>query len=221
MVRFMLLLSAAVLLAASGVSHRLWTGAWNTSAEPALSAARLANVPSTIGDWVGADTEIDARQLARAEAVGHLSRRYLHRGTGAEVSVLIICGRPGPVSVHSPDICYGGIGFQTTKAPGRHKVEGETETPGAEFFWANFVKQDPVAAAHLRIYWAWKAGRGWQAPDNPRLTYGAAPALYKLYLIYRPAPGVEPPDHDPCLDFMRVFLPELEKALSSTSGPQA
>jgi hypothetical protein len=110
MLRILPILCAFVLLIASGISHRLWTGSWTTNGEPALSASRLTAVPALIGDWVGADQEIDARQLARAEAAGHLARRYVQRRTGAEVSLFIICGRPGPVSVHTPDICYGGIG---------------------------------------------------------------------------------------------------------------
>ncbi len=217
MLRLVMLLSAAILLAASGISHRLWTGVWNLTNEPAASAARLANVPTSIGDWEGADLQVDVRQLDKAEAVGFLARRYVQRRTGAEVSVFIICGRPGPVSVHTPDICYGGIGFHLVGSPSRHHFAGDAETPAADFYWANFDKSDPVAPARLRIYWTWKDGRGWRAPSNPRMTFGGAAALYKLYLVYHPAPGSEPIDHDPCQDVMNVLLPELEKALSPSS----
>jgi Protein of unknown function (DUF3485) len=217
MIRLVMLLSAALLLAASGVSHRLWTGVWKVSNEPAESAARLADVPTIVGDWVGADTDVDKQQLDRAEAAGYLSRRYLQRRTGAEVSVFIICGRPGPIAVHTPDVCYGGLGFQVVGATHRYQYSGDAETPPADFIWANFEKHDVVAPPTLRIYWAWKSGRGWRAPSNPRMTFGGASALYKLYLIYRPAPGAALNDHDPCQDFMSDFLPELEKALSPVS----
>lgn len=217
MLRILPVLSAFVLLVASGISHRVWTGSWTVTDEPSLSAARLAQVPTSLGDWVGTDMEVDARQLARAEAAGHLARRYVQRRTGAEVSVFIICGRPGPVSVHTPDICYGGIGFRVAGTASPYNVEGDTETPSAEFIRANFVKADPVAPARLRIYWAWKAGRGWKAPANPRLTFGGSPALYKLYVVYRAVPGAELPEHDPCQDFMHDLLPELEKVLSPAS----
>lgn len=217
MLRILPLVCAFVLLAASGISHRLWTGSWTLSDEPGLSAARLAEVPASIGDWVGADQEVDARQLARAEAVGHLARRYVQRRTGEQVSLFLICGRPGPIAVHTPDICYGGIGFRVADKPAQHHVEGDAERPAAAFLRANFVKADPVAPVRMRIYWTWKEGRGWKAPANPRLTFGAAPALYKLYLVYRAAPGAELPEHDPCQDFLRDLLPELEKALSPAS----
>ncbi len=217
MFRTLTIVGAVALLGASGVSHRLWTGAWNVSGEPGISAARLEAVPSSIGDWVSVDQEVEKRQLDRAEAVGHLARRYVQRRTGAEVSLFIICGRPGPVSVHTPDICYGGIGFRVEGVEKKYQFEGDAEGPSAEFYTANFLKPDPVAPSRLRIYWAWKSGNGWRAPNRPRLTFGGASALYKLYLVYRPLPGAELPEHDPCEDFMRELLPELESVLSPAS----
>jgi hypothetical protein len=217
MSRILMILGAFGLLGASGVSHRLWTGAWDVSGEPGISAARLNDVPSSLGDWVGVDQEVDERQLTRAEAAGYLARHYVQRRTGAEVSVFIICGRPGPVSVHTPDICYGGIGFRVEGGEKRYQFEGDAEAPPAQFVVANFVKSDPITPSRLRIYWGWKAGSGWRAPDHPRLTFGGAPALYKMYLVYRPLPGAELPEHDPCEDFMRDLLPELEKVLTPAS----
>jgi hypothetical protein len=217
MLRILPIVSAFVFLAASGISHRLWTGSWTITGEPGLSAARLAEVPATIGDWVGVDQEVDARQLARAEAAGYLARRYVQRLTNAEVSVFIICGRPGPVAVHTPDICYSGLGFQLTGTAAPYEVEGDTEMPPAAFFRGNFEKADPTGPTRLRIYWAWKAGRGWKAAAHPRMSFGGLPALYKLYLVYRRMPGDELPEQDPCQDFMHDLLPELEKVLSPPS----
>lgn len=217
MFRILSVFGAVVLLTASGVSHRLWLGTWNVTGEPGISAARLADVPSSVGDWVGADLKVDDRQLARAEAVGYLCRRYVQRRTGAEVSVFLICGRPGPISVHPPTICYQGLGFQVVGSPARYNTESDAEASRATFFWANFTKADVATPEQLRIYWGWKAGSAWQAPDYPRLTFGGAQALYKLYITYRAAPGGDLPDHDPCQDFMRDFLPDLERALSPAS----
>lgn len=217
MLRILPIVSAFVLLSASGVSHRLWTGSWTFTGEPGLSAARLANVPLKIGDWDGVDVEVDARQLARAEAAGYLARRYVDRRSGAEVSVFIICGRPGPVAVHTPDICYSGLGFHLDDKPESYQVKGDADTPAATFFRGDFVKSDAVAPARLRIYWTWKGGPGWNASTHPRLAFGSLPALYKLYVTYRPVPGAELPKQDPCQDFLHDLLPNLEKALSPAS----
>lgn len=217
MIRLVLLLGSAVLLAASGVSHRIWTGTWNFNNEPNVFAERLGHVPLEVRDWIGADTKVDAQQMKDAEAAGYLSRRYVQRGSGAEVSFFMICGRPGPISVHTPDICYGGLGFQVVGAKNRYHFGGKEETLSSDFIWANFEKPDMVAPPRMRIYWAWKAGPGWQAPKNPRMTLGGEKALYKLYLVYRPAPGTELKEHDPCQEFMKDFLPILETTLSPAS----
>jgi hypothetical protein len=216
MIRLVLILSAAALLAASGFSHRLWTGEWNVSNEPGESASRLAKVPEEIGEWVGKDSPINEswkQQMARAEAVGYLSRHYVNRRTSADVEALIICGKPGPISVHTPDVCFAGIGFKIGSLNEYH-FEGTEQTPAADFYWANFENFDPAMPARLRIYWGWKAGAGWKAPTTPRVTIGSAAALYKLYLIYRPEPGAELQEQDPCKEFMDHFLPELERTLS-------
>jgi hypothetical protein len=43
---------------------------------------------------------------------------------------------------------------------------------------------------------------------------GGVPVLYKMYIIYQPAPGVKFEEQDPCQDFLPELLPELEGALS-------
>lgn len=217
MFRILPLFCATTLLVASGVVQRVWTGAWTgADNEPASFAARLANVPMNIGPWQGTDGEIDSAQLATAEAVGHLLRRYVRHDTDAEVSIFILCGRPGPMSVHQPTICYGGIGFETDKETS-YKVQGEGDVPEAEFNRLDMIKRERVSPIRLRIYYAWNSGGSWRAPSNPRLTFGGAGALYKMYVVYRPAPGNELTETDPAQDLLRDLLPELQRALSPAS----
>jgi len=62
--------------------------------------------------------------------------------------------------------------------------------------------------------WHWNAVGRWQAPSNPRWTFARAPALYKLSAVRaRGAKESSRPEEDPALDFMKLFLPELNKAL--------
>jgi hypothetical protein len=72
-------------------------------------------------------------------------------------------------------------------------------------------------AERLRVYWSWKAGGPWRAPTFQRLVFGGCPALYKLCLVYSPAPGAALPEPDPCVDFMADLLPVLDEALSPTA----
>src|SRR5438128_10254718 len=90
----------------SGIVHGVWSDRWTTAQAPQEAAAKLAGVPKTIGDWDGQEDPVDARELRISEASGILKRRYLNRRTGSVVSLMLVCGRPGPVCVHTPDACY-------------------------------------------------------------------------------------------------------------------
>lgn len=216
MTRLLPLIVAVFALVAAGVAHGLRTDRWGAKADVKAAAARLDDVPLKVGEWEGRPTEVDARQLAVAEAEGHLSRTYVNRRTGAEVSVVVLCGRPGPLSLHSPEVCYGGAGFGMTGDRSTVPLTGEGSPP-AELFNARFVKPG-VAPETLNVFWAWKASDGnWAANADPRLTYVRSTVLYKLYLVRRLARPDEDLSKDPCPDFLRAFLPELEKRLSPSA----
>ena len=46
-----------------------------------------------------------------AGAVGQISRVYTNPTKGLTVSVLLLCGLPGNISTHTPDVCYPGAGY--------------------------------------------------------------------------------------------------------------
>lgn len=214
-------LCALALLLGSGVVNRLWTGAWVRSNEPAESAARLDRIPAIVGDWDGQALQVDQKQFEVAEAVGHLVRRYVHRRTGQEVIVYLLCGRPGPISQHTPDVCFTGGGWELDGKPSYYTTEASSTAPAAEFLQAAMSKPLPGGLSdRVRVYWSWKASGSWRAPRFQRLAFGAAPALYKLYLIRILPAGEKEGPNDPCREFMTDFLPALEKALSPTE-PQS
>jgi hypothetical protein len=191
-----------------GIAEGLCTNRLVSNETLTEASGRLAGVPLTLGEWEGQPTEFDPRQAAQAEVSGSLSRRYVHRPTGAVVSVLLVWGRSGPISVHPPDVCYTSVGFQLTAPAARHAVE-----PG-EFWVGKFLKSNAATPERLRIYWAWSAAGDWTAPDNPRMTFAGAPVLYKLYVI-RPVISLdEPLETDPAADFLRAFLPEIRNAIT-------
>jgi hypothetical protein len=164
-------------------------------------------------------------EMAGARVAGYRVRRYENRRKGQSVTVLLVCGRAGPVSVHTPDLCYPDAGYELIEGPvhvalGPSVVSSVSSAkspgPGAQFQAGTFGKSSVTGetAGALRIIWGWNATGAWQAPDNPRWSFARYPALYKLYVV-RETRARESfrPEEDPCVDFLKVFLPELDWGL--------
>lgn len=207
-------LAASLIVVASGVVHGLRTDRFARSHELRDAVARLDLVPMDFGDWVGRPVEMDRRQLEAAGIAGSVMRRYENRRDGRALDVLLVCGRPGPISVHTPDICYAGAGYALQADQARTPLSYGDPRRAAEAWRGDFLKQGSVTASGLRIFWSWTDGGGWTAADNPRLAFVGRRALYKLYVIRSTGGNAAAPlEGDPGVGFLGEFLPELDSAL--------
>jgi hypothetical protein len=209
MTRIPAFVTAFTVLAATGVIHGLWTDRWTFSAEPEASAAKLADVPVSVGAWQAQPMNLDSGEQEKAAIVGYIKRLYVHSLTRSRVQVVLVCGRPGPISVHTPDICFEGAGNQMTNS----ERFSPASMPSDSFWLGDFVKMGREAQGSFRVFWSWNAEGNWQASDNPRWTFARSKALFKLYVIRDLAQAGEPLRNDPCVEFLSVFLPELKKCL--------
>jgi Protein of unknown function (DUF3485) len=201
---------AVVLLA--GVVPGLWSGRWGESAEFKAAVARLQDIPKTLGDWQAPqEREIPAKHLEIGEINGYKYRVYVNRQTGTELTVLLVCGKPGPIAVHTPDVCFAGLGRRPFGPQAKQTVQPPDSGPAAEFWQLDFVRLVAGVMVRDRVFWAWNAQGVWTAADDARWQFGGAPFLYKLY-VYRTVEEDEE-DPEPCIEFMRELLPALQKAL--------
>lgn len=203
----------AILVVASGIVHGLRTERWTQSKNVEEAVRRIDDIPLEFGDWKGTSQPLDARDLARGGIKGHLFCHFRNKRTGAAFSVLLVCGRSGPISVHTPDVCYEGAGYT---AIGSH-VAHEVPLNDKESFQCRrlrFRKPTGLSASQLEIYWAWNGGEGWSGPENPRLILARHPALYKMYVIREVSPREKSGTIDPYTDFLQDFLPVLNRALT-------
>src|SRR5205807_802913 len=178
-----------------------WRDRWGDQQVLADSAAGLAGLPMTIGDWEGQALDLQLSPRDEALMTRLMARRYTSRLNASAVSILLVCGRPGPVSVHTPDVCYEGIGYEMAAAPVRYAAREGSSAASAQFWLADFERQQAAVPVRLRILWSWHAGGAWQAPDDPRLTFARFPVLYKLYVIREMASGDERLEEDRCGEF--------------------
>jgi hypothetical protein len=199
-----------VLVGAAGYVQGVWTGRWSKSDVLAKAVARMSNIPLTAGDWVGQELPTNPRELAIAGAEGCVSRKYTNRRTGAVVTMMLLCGPAGPLSVHTPDVCYSGSGFVEAADPIRHTLDGDADAQ----FLARRFRKEAVTPIHLRVLYGWSAANAkWDAPENPRLTYAGQPVLYKLYLNRELAQPNEAMESDPILNLLRALRPQLRAAI--------
>ncbi|MEZ6126498.1 MAG: exosortase-associated EpsI family protein [Planctomycetaceae bacterium] len=213
-----LTICALVLLIAGGLIHGLASHRWiaNTAVEQAVR--RLSAVPRTIGDWQSEELHLSDAELTIGGIAGYIKREYTHAQTGARVTLLLVAGEPGPISLHPPTVCFSGRGFHVyghEAGCGIPYAEGEDDARRHLLRYADFTNPADVDPSMVRVYWAWTPDGCWQSPDLPRLTFAGESSLYKMYVseLWVPEPGVRE-DTGTARLFLETALPEITRALT-------
>jgi hypothetical protein len=204
MLRMLPAVIAATALIACGVVHGIWTDRWQKSDAVSVAAVQLEQVAALeLPGWKAERLDVQPSQ----EVAGALQMRYTHGQTS--VVIALVCGRHGPVSIHTPEACYAAAGYEVGP-PSRVSTAG-----GKATMWsAEAIKKTATNETRLRLYWGWNAGKGWTASDDPRVEFARYPVLHKLYVLRELSGPSEPAAKvDPCLGFMDEFMPKLERAL--------
>jgi hypothetical protein len=221
-----LTVAAVAAVIACGAVHGAWTHRWQISSRILEASSAIDRLPAGIEGWESEDVELPPEQLAQTEAVRAYAKRLTHRPTGASVSVLLLCGRTGPLAVHTPEVCFQGRGKDPMGAPRRVAIKDDTGREWGEFWAADFRPSDRRQQDHVRLFWGWSAdGLQWKSPNNPRVTFAGNPVLYKLYVmrnlseleVRERRERREPPiNSDEIAGVLRKFLPEVRQALRSS-----
>lgn len=199
----------AALLVIDGLVYGRWTSRWASPEALNQAVARLEQVPAVIGDWEAESSRpLSEREAAQAGFTAYLTRTYKNRVNGQSLSVMLACGPSGPLSVHTPDVCYRGAGYEVMKT-----ITKRTEaSANAELWEARFGKVESITPLELRVLWAWNVRGAWTAPDSPRFAFAGEPALYKLYVVQEVIPDDRGSDQV-CQEFLDRLLPELNRRL--------
>lgn len=205
-------LIAVAMILSAGIVHGLVSGRWGDPRQLDTALGRLETVPASFGDWTSEDLTIPESQLRIGEIDGYISRIYRHPD-GRAVNLLIVGGRPGPISVHTPDICFQGAGFRMRGTPQTRSVPLVAGEPPVELQTADFTKSDAALTTHLRVFWGWSAAGAWTAPSNPRLAFAGHPYLFKMYLTRALGEPGESLDDDVSLQFLHDLMPHLRRDL--------
>src|SRR5688500_8733172 len=103
------LLAGSALIAitiATGIAHGRLIGRWGAQTDVISGAKQLARIPDRIGDWHNVRSDDLAPEAARMlQCAGNIVRVYENTRTGDRVSIAVLLGPAGPISVHTPEIC--------------------------------------------------------------------------------------------------------------------
>jgi Protein of unknown function (DUF3485) len=207
---------SVMLIVNAGIVHGAWTNRWGPSRSLTALAARFESVPMVICDWKALELVMDPRERAMVGGVACLSRVYANQSRGVAVSVVLLGGLRADISRHTPHVCYTGARFILNSSSLYPFHYGVDEQRQSEFQTAVATRRGTNLSI-LRVFLGWNASKGWAPPSEPRWTYGSASTLCKPYVARETAGAVVAPGIDPCNDFPRVFLPELNRLVFATS----
>jgi hypothetical protein len=205
--------AAAILLLATGLLHGYITNRWGSSASLQQAIDRMDQLPLTVGDWKGEITKRDVELQTIRNSGAFVLARYVNRRTGETIDVSLICGRPGTLSIHPPTICFPAHGYRLKQGGKRVEVPAEKSTPISAWMVADFARQIAAGEEPIHILWCYGVDGEWIAPDNPRVSLAGRQAVYKLYLARAELEEELSAQKDPCVSFLKAFLPELSNAL--------
>jgi hypothetical protein len=208
------------LLIGSELFHGHWTNRWRLSGELEAWCAKLPrqNEPMIVGDWKGHPSPpLQEQDIIIGEIAGYFHQEFIHP-RGYAVRVLVVCGRPGPIAVHTPEVCLGGEGFSLESSKQRHIASLAPPDQPAEFWVGQFYRSDGALRSDQRQFWTYSADGSWTAEDNPRFRFARFPALYKIYIMRQMARKDEKLEEDPTVEFIKVFMPEMQKRLFAAAS---
>ena len=120
--------------------------------------------------------------------------------------MLMLCGRPGPISVHPPTACYRARGYRMSHEPVPASIADH------RFRLAEFQNPASISEDSVAILWGWSHDGDWSAPANPRVEFAGQSFLDKLYVTWSRARDDQSLDDSVPSDFLAEFLPVARSA---------
>ena len=207
------LVLAGAITFTTALVHGRWTSRWGAPQLMTLQAEVLQRLAKDFGPW----QMIQASELPQAvrgilQCADYRQAVYRNRDTGEQVLCTLLLGPAGPMSVHTPEICYTSIDSEALGP--RRRVQLSPGVPQDSFWMVQFREVHEPSVGILRVYYAWNEGTGsWTAAEEPRVTFGGHPFLFKVQVSTTLPESAETGSQDPAHDFLPFFTREFAHAV--------
>ena len=194
-----------VITLATGFVHGRLTQRWGPKPDLQAAARTVEALPKEIGDWqLVSEEPMPASVIQTLSCAGHVNRRYVNRKSGRIVSIAIVVGPPGPISVHTPEICYSSREYSIQEP--RKEVRLSDKEGKTHSFWSLMFRSNNPSMDRLKVYYAWRSGEAWIASQSPRFEFAGGRLLYKLQIAADLPARATDKIEDPCQDFLSALL---------------
>jgi hypothetical protein len=153
--------------------------------------------------------------VAILQCPAYVVRVYEHEQTGDVVNVALLMGPPGPISVHTPEVCYSSREY--TPDGERRRISITAADDKVHSLWQLSLNSNNLDASSLRVFYGWSTGTTWEAVERPRFCFGGLPHLYKLQVAVTDHPASVAIGFDAGQDFLSSFLEQIQPRLIEAS----
>jgi len=134
------------------------------------------------------------------------------------VTVLILEGPGGPISVHPPDVCFASHGYEKESKIVQVSLPGSDSDQSHQFDMAVFRGPESTEGHRVQLFWSWSTDGNWSVPANPRLVFAREPRLYKIYVSRSLQPMQDRQEATLCLNLLSQLVPEISRCLSRSAS---
>ncbi len=180
---------------------------------------RLEHVPLEFGNWVGEVKPYNEEQFLRSKCKGCFSSIFENKRTGDAVTVYLVSGTARNTTIHTPDWCYRGAGFDMQAKPFPYTIESEDMS--SEFVTTTFNRETAFEQQHLRILWTFSGNGTWEGPVRAKIHFAGKSALFKMYLISPILKRDDSIEASPAKQFAEDFMPILTRVLFPPTETEA
>ena len=205
---------AGLLLAGSGFYRGAQASRFrDETGYQAESPFPLVEIPKVIDNWQvveGSETKLDNQTTRITGSTDHVIRNYCDELTGVTLSVLILYGPAGPVTPHTPQVCYPASGF----APVGDVIDrtiryGKDET--ADLRSSVFAKPVGRSVLFQTVYHTYELNGVWSPTIDNRKLPRRNPGVFKIQIQRVSREREARGENEPIESFVEKLLPVIEK----------